>query len=903
MRLAAALLLLLALPLAAAPQDMPPPRTLSEAERAAVATMTHYLAGGPAAVWNDLAAQSPLRALGQSVAFREIEVRLGPPGDAVWQLDTVLPAVAERSAAFSVSFPSGIDDAVLFEMVREGNAWRLQNLRTLAEPVTRPSLLTPLAHAKASAVDAEPLPEPLRDRRLPSSLVLPAALLSVGAVAVGRRSRWTARVLLILAALPIIGATALVAFPAIHERFLTRPAQAAPKQKPDAATTSTFTRLGDLVELRNAVVRGDASSTLLTSVPAGPARDAAMLWQAQLLMQQERMAEVKRLLKRFPQPSSVPMAELLRARLAYFESDAVGAVIAYEHAIDLGPGRDALWLEVADVLSTLGFDDRSERYTRRVSELGSRRPELVYSMAVLAAIDDQDERSEKYLRSAWKMQPIERGNLIGVQLLWRVLRRPQIMRMLQLYNADEVSFASPATHAIEVPEGVGSVVSGDFLRIAAGGAELHVPGGASIAPIATAAIDAGAWRREQTNDALADYETLRNDIRSAAALTQPALRARCIRTAFALATRNRWNDLATLTEPLSPRDERIPLRLTILRAEALFRLGKLDAMRGVVLELLRNPGFKRKKDPVVMVEIAELLVQMEETASAIRLLERAGTDSELPGIAFRIQQLTLEQRLKADFQSHKSEHFEIRYPPEVSDRGPAKMAEILEAELRRLRAAWFPRTNFRRIVVEVLWWEDFASYTGSEFVAGLYTNRIFLPLASVETFPPEIVSLITHELTHAMLADATNNLAPRWFHEAFASRMEMHDTYRNAFQIYRDEQFLTLALLDAVANGSPDPEMIVEAYRIGETTLRFIETKHGKRAVERMIDAFRRGADTEEAIREATGGSLADLDRAARAWGATQPGTFAGGPVIRYDGVTPETRRGTITFGGARRRR
>lgn len=894
MRLAA--LLLIALPLAAAPKNAPAPRPLSDAERAAVATMTRYLAGGAPAVWDDLASRSPLRALGRDAALREIEARLGPRQDTEWHLDTVLPSLAERSAAFSVSFPSGIDDAVRFDMTKEGDAWRLQNLHTLAEPAVRPRLLKPIAVAASTVSD--PLPEPLRDHRLPSSLVLPAALLSVAAIAIGRRSRLTSRILLVLAALPIVGATALVAIPPIHARFARPPTSAKVAAKSGDAPAAV--RLGDLVELRNSIARGDVSQTMLTRIPAGPARDAAMLWQAQLLMQQERMDDVKRLLKRFPKPSNVPMAELLRGRLAYFESDAVGAVIAYEHAIDLGPGRDALWLEVADVLSTLGFDDRGDRYTRRVSELGSRRPELPYAMAVLAAMDDDDGRAEEFLLSGWRMRPIERGSLIGIPLLWRVLRRPDVVKTLQLHNTAEVSFASPSSRPIDVPAEVAAVVSGDFLRVAAGGAELHVPGGASIAPVGATTIDAGVWRREQMNAALADFETLRRDVRSAAALTQPALRDRCIRTAFALAMRNRWNDLATLTEPLSPRDERIPLRLMILRAEALFRLGRLDAMRQVVLELLRNPGVKRKKDPVILVEIAELLVQMEETASAIRLLERADRDGEMPGVPFRIQQLTLEQKLKSDFKSLKSEHFEIRYPPEVDPSGPAKMAEVLEAEFRRLRAAWFPRTNFRRITVEVLWWEDFASYTGSEYIAGLYTNRIFLPLAGVDTFPPEIVALMTHELTHALLADATGNLAPRWFHEAFASRMEMREVSRNAFQLYRDERFLTLALLDAVANGSPDPELIVEAYRIGETTLRFIEAKYGKRGIERMIDAFRRGADTDEAVAEATNGSLADLDRLARAWGAAQPTLFSG-TVVRYDGAVPT--RGTISYGSRRRSR
>jgi len=396
--------------------------------------------------------------------------------------------------------------------------------------------------------------------------------------------------------------------------------------------------------------------------------------------------------------------------------------------------------------------------------------------------------------------------------------------------------------------------------------------------------DAGAWRRERQSKALADFDELRNEIRSAASFTQPALRDRCLRTAQALAMRNRWSDLAQLTDALSARDERVPLDLIVMRGAALLRLERLDAMRQLVVDLLHNPTVKRKKDPEVMMEIAELLADMDELGGAIRLLERVrATDSEMPGVQFRIEQLALEQRLASAYALLKTEHFDVRYPTELPPANAQKIANVLESEFKRLRAAWFPNRQFHRIGVELLSWEDFRNYTGSEYIAGLFTNKIYLPLAGIDVFPPEIVAIMTHELTHALLADASNNLAPRWFHEAFASRMEMKDTPRNAFHMYKDERFLALALLDAVANGSNDAELVIEAYRIGETTVRFIEARYGKAGLLKMIDAFRRGADTEEAVHALTGGSLADLDRNARAWGLAQAPFLPGSPIVRYD--------------------
>src|SRR6185503_2145910 len=117
----------------------------------------------------------------------------------------------------------------------------------------------------------------------------------------------------------------------------------------------------------------------------------ASLWKAQADLQQLRVDDVARTLSAFPSPSQTPLAEILRARLAFFQAKEVDAVLAYEHAIDLGPGRDGLWLETASALETLGFDDRAETYLRRLSRMGSRDANVYYSLAMLAANDNKED--------------------------------------------------------------------------------------------------------------------------------------------------------------------------------------------------------------------------------------------------------------------------------------------------------------------------------------------------------------------------------------------------------------------------------------------------------------------------------------------------------------------------------
>lgn len=80
-------------------------RAISEAEEAAVAIAAGYLSRGPTAVIDELAPQSPLRRYPAHTLPAEIEVRLGPRDGARWQLQTVVPALADRTAAFPSPIP------------------------------------------------------------------------------------------------------------------------------------------------------------------------------------------------------------------------------------------------------------------------------------------------------------------------------------------------------------------------------------------------------------------------------------------------------------------------------------------------------------------------------------------------------------------------------------------------------------------------------------------------------------------------------------------------------------------------------------------------------------------------------------------------------------------------------
>ena len=127
------------------------PRAISDAERAAAEIAAGYLSRGPAAIAERLDAASPLRHFNGQDLLDEIETRLGPPAGARWELQTVVPALADKTAVFGVSYPSGVDETATFTL----NGDKVVDIRILASPSVRKPLF---AEAVAASESKKSLP-------------------------------------------------------------------------------------------------------------------------------------------------------------------------------------------------------------------------------------------------------------------------------------------------------------------------------------------------------------------------------------------------------------------------------------------------------------------------------------------------------------------------------------------------------------------------------------------------------------------------------------------------------------------------------------------------------------------------------------------------------------------------
>src|ERR1043165_1572397 len=815
------------------------PRPISEAERAAVQVAVDYLNRGPQAVADQLAASSPLRRLAAPKQLEEIEVRLGPPAGAVWELQTVVPSVADRMAMFAIEFPSGVDDATAFDLVKEGNAYKIADIHTLGEKSTKKPDFPPLPPAEPLQADAAKGGGGFS----PAATIMLLAVLAAGLAAGGIFTEDSLSRALVIGSLVV--AVAAAAYAVLRDPRFGIAAKSEETKVKKVVKDDAGGPLASLLPLRRANAAGGTEvDALFAAVPhKGPTARVANVWRAQWELQQTRVDAAKKTLAEFPSPSDIPLAEIVRARLALASGDDANAVLAYEHAINLGPGRDGLWMETAQALMALGFDDRAINYLKRTQEIGSRNAHLHYNQATPGAAAHTPGGAAA------------RGARFTATNL--------------------------GTRTIAFPPNAWPTTSGDFLHVQIGEQELNVAGGAVLAPPVALPVDAATWQRDEEARAIKQVPQLLASA-NAGAYASPALRRRIVRAANALAAHNRWSELLELTKGVTASAEHMPPELFFLRSQALEHTDRVQEAKQVLVSLAASRVLQRKNDAQSLADLGNRLASFDEYDAAIKLLDRAQSIRQRGSLDDRMRQIEMNKRLASRFAVYKTPHFELHYPQEIGAKFAESMGGILEKEFVRLQA-WVPIADFKPVVVNVLDWREFRStYTGNDFILGFYEGKITLPFAGIDTFMPEVVAIMSHELLHAMLAQATHGQAPHWLQEGLAQRIEMKSYSQNAFNMYTDDKLLAVSLLDAVLEGSPDPEMIQQAYIESQTTIRYIEAKYGPAGLSRVIAAFRDGATTEIAVQQLTGGSLAKFDNDMRVWGRTASHVFDNPPIIDY---------------------
>ncbi|HEX4959706.1 MAG TPA: hypothetical protein VF173_02620 [Thermoanaerobaculia bacterium] len=558
--------------------------------------------------------------------------------------------------------------------------------------------------------------------------------------------------------------------------------------------------------------------------------------------------------------------------------------LAYQRALAVGAPQEALLSESAQAFLVLGFHDHARQFLRQLQDLGARRADAYLSLAELAMLDGHAAEGAEQFRTAWRLQPIPRSAVMDRPALLALLDDVQIRHLLHLESVAEplVTCAGASHRALSFPAGFEARLLGETLRLTRGDAELRVPGGCDLAPPGTPADHAGSWNEAREAKLLASLPSLLAAARTPGALAQPSLRRQVQDTAGALAARQRWADLLTLTDGLSQEVASLPAGLLRLRAEALRRAGRTREARDLLVRAMQGDKAGRRLDPETLYQLADLLAAEGDFDDASKLVAKANALLPFEAGGERMRQLQMEKRLASSAQVYRSPHFEIHYPALRGEPFAKEAARILEAERARLQA-WIPLSSSKVTEVHLLHFEDFrVGYSPGLDVLGLFDGKIRVPLGDASRFVPFVVTLLTHELAHAMIAERTGVRAPHWFQEGLAQHVEMLQESVNPIQGYRDKgNLLSVPLLEP-AIVSLSPALVNLGYDESRWTLHYVEHRYGKAGIHRLLDAFNAGKTTDEAL-AALGTSTAQFDHDLWQWGVTEAPDVWKVELVRYD--------------------
>ncbi len=836
--------------------ETPAPRPISEAEGAAVALAVDYLTEGPDSWWPYLSRQSPLRALGRKAAKREIAVRCGPAKGATWRLQASAPRW-EDVVVFRIEYPSGLEESLSLEMVEE-DGWKIAHVRILSEPPP-PRLGVEEMLSSSSAADPGPL--------IPMAMGVFLVAVLVAFMGRTRHGVMAWRFAWASAVMPLIVVWSCTQVEEIESR-------------------ETFVRLAPLLTLREITAAGGVDpEPLFAELPtSGLVGKVGHSWEAAYRILRFELNEAQSILDTFPSPAGNAAIELLRARLGFLRSDEVETLLGFEKALEVGPDHDGLRLEMAQSHVQLGFLDKSHIVFELLRSMGSREPDVYYTLARFAVYEGREDDAEELFRTAWELQPVERDEVFSDPFLAYLATRPAIFPLLELSSVAEPTVIAEATgtHPLEFRIGTEARLSGESLELKLGEATLMVPGGSALAGAGTVVEDAGARRRREERRALDRLPSLVEATRTPGALAQPLLRRQARVAALALLRDNQWEELIELTDGLVGSVDHAPPILAKLRARALTEKGRNDDATDVLLALARSDLEKGRQDPATLYQLAEVFATEEDYDLAVRLLRKAESLSPFEPDYRRLQRFRMQQELAENHLRYASQHFNVRYPKMTGEKYARQVSIVLEEEWKRLQR-WIPLRSSRLLDVDLFPVLEFLeSY--SENVLGVYDGRIRVPLADLRSLHPQLVAVLSHELAHAMIAERTRDRAPMWFHEGLAQHVQMvHHNANPVGDLISADRMLSLSVVETALNGFVEPQFVEISYSLAVWFLHFIETEFGRPAIADLMRAFAGGANTDEAMVAALGITTAQFDSRFRNWALRKAPAAWTADLRRYD--------------------
>jgi hypothetical protein len=173
--------------------------------------------------------------------------------------------------------------------------------------------------------------------------------------------------------------------------------------------------------------------------------------------------------------------------------------------------------------------------------------------------------------------------------------------------------------------------------------------------------------------------------------------------------------------------------------------------------------------------LGQALMRLGRDREAVEELRIADDLGHLPLARSLLLKLRQGQRDEGAMKEQAMGYFTLRYEGAAHEGVGSEVLRALERHYSTLVSA-FGHRPVAPIAVILFTEESYYKATQApRWSGGLYDNtdgRIRVPVGGLSSLPPEIDSVLLHELTHAFVADFSHGRAPGGLHEGLAEYME-----------------------------------------------------------------------------------------------------------------------------------
>lgn len=830
-------------------------KAIGDAESAAIGWALDYSQDGAQSWVDDLASTSAWQGRGDAAA--QIELRAGPAQGATWRLAT---SSANDSASFHIEFASGLEEVLRLRVVSENGVPRIAEVRAGWEAEPRRGV--PEAEA-VPALDARRLGDPeVRP------LFSPAVPLAVGLAALF--ALWLAflkperRGAFFGLSLFLFG---------IAVFFFFRPLSAGPSAPPRESKSPQKVAAAEPAETlawRRRLALGEEA---LGDLPSGVAAEVS-LWAGEEFLAANQLEKAQKALAQAGSLRGSATAKRLQARLASRRGDGSGALLAYQELLRVWPYDEIYLPEAIGVAYGNGFEKQTGAMLEDLGERRSRWPEAQRLMALSAAIDGLPLAGAAALQRSIELGPSRRGEIVADPLgafLLAYSTELQSSLALSEARAPAVACKSLGGSALADLPGVEATRIGRSLYFELGSLRLEIPGGCALAPAGATSLGAEAWLDRHESALREAASSLSVQIAGNQGRLLPAQRQRFSETVDAFLVDDSFPEIVKLTENLDPAAiEALPDNVRRARVKALHRVGRRKESFDLLVKMVDSDLNQRRSDAGVLFDLGELMVEERQYDLAVRLFGAADRRLPFPVSGDRKIQLSIEKKLIENSLHLDRPPFRLFFSPERDPSFAEGIAKYLLKEQKRLRQ-WIP-AGAKTTTIEVLLLDpkDFSeSYGGTGIdLLGLYDGRIRVPLGRVRSLGGLAASILTHELAHALIAEASSDRAPHWLHEGLAQLVEpgRRDVNPLAGMKSRDK-WLAFPLVESALSGMASPQLAEQGYTEALWTAIYLQKNHGNPIFAKLLASYQQGAGTNQAFRTHLGTDAEGLNERLVAWG------------------------------------